>query len=151
MRGSAVLTGQPGIGEHHHWYLIVTSNKELGKTCLLYSILILCIVNAQPIVFQDMQGEVFFIGDTVRPPKGTPAASEDVDDVLTLVDADGASCQPNRYLFSDYKHRILLASSPRGGDDRKWLTQIVQDLDAVFVMEPWSREEIVVAPFVYFA
>jgi len=97
-----------------------------------------------------MEGEVFVIGDTVRPPKGIPAVSKDVD-VLTLVDADGASCQPNRYLFSDYKHRILLTSFPRGSNDRKWLTQIVQDLDAVFVMEPWSREEFVVASFVYSA
>ncbi|KAF8227336.1 hypothetical protein L208DRAFT_308386 [Tricholoma matsutake] len=129
MRGSAVFTGQPSI----------------GKTCLLYCILILCIVNTQSIMFQDMQGEVFVIDDTVHPPKDTLVALEDVDDVLTLVDADGASCQPNRYLFRDYKHRILLTSSPIGRADQRWLTQIVQDLDVVFVMEPWSREEIVVA------
>jgi hypothetical protein len=98
-----------------------------------------------------MQGQVFVVDDTVHPAKSTLAALEDVDDVLTLIDADGASCQPNQYLLSDYKYRILLTSSPRGSDDRKWLTQIVQDLDAVFVMEPWSREEIVVASFVYFA
>ena len=57
---------------------------------MLYSILILCIFNAQSIVFQDMQGEVFVIDDTVHPPDGTLAALEEVDDVLTLVDADGA-------------------------------------------------------------
>ena len=58
-------------------------------------ILILCIVNAQSIVLQDMQDEVFVIDDFVHPPDGTLAALEEVDDVLTLVDADGASCQPN--------------------------------------------------------
>ncbi|KAF8230936.1 hypothetical protein L208DRAFT_1399781 [Tricholoma matsutake] len=135
MRGSTFFTGQPGI----------------GKTCMLYCILILCIVNAQSIMFQDMQGEVFVIDDTVHPPKDTPAALEDVDDVLTLVDADGASCQPNPYLFRDNKYRILLTSSPRGSADQRWLTQMVQDLHAVFVMELWSGEEIVVASFVYFA
>ncbi|KAF8237890.1 hypothetical protein L208DRAFT_1388533, partial [Tricholoma matsutake] len=134
MQGSAVFTGQPGI----------------GKICLLYCILILCIINTQSIMFQDMQGEVFVIDDTMHLPKYTPAALEDIDDVLTLVNADGASCQPNRYLFRDYKYRILLTSSLRGSDDRRWLTQIVQDLDAVFVMEPWSQEEIVVASFMYF-
>ncbi|KAM6504274.1 hypothetical protein JOM56_001217 [Amanita muscaria] len=129
MRGSAVFTGQPGI----------------GKTCLLYSILILCIIRAQSIVFQDMRGEVFIIDDkTVRPLKDTSAVSQDVGDVLTLIDADGNSCRPNKRIFSDYNHRILLTSSPRGINNRKWLTQIVQDLDAVFVMEPWSREEFVV-------
>ena len=28
IRGSAVFTGQPGIGEHHYWYLTVTSNQR---------------------------------------------------------------------------------------------------------------------------
>ena len=42
-----------------------------------------------------MEGDVFIVDDTLRLPKGIPAVSEDVDDVLTLVDADGASCQPN--------------------------------------------------------
>ena len=109
-------------------------------------ILILCIVTAQSIVFQDMQGEVFIIDDTMRPPKGTPAL-EDVDDVLTLIDADGASCQPDQYLLSDYKHRILLTSSSRP----KVAYSNSSGLDAVFVMEPWSRVETVVALFVYFA
>ena len=27
IEGSAVFTGQPGIGEHHYWYLTVTSNR----------------------------------------------------------------------------------------------------------------------------
>ena len=27
-RGSAVFTGQPGIGEHYYWYLTVTSNQQ---------------------------------------------------------------------------------------------------------------------------
>ncbi|KAF8219401.1 hypothetical protein L208DRAFT_1418276 [Tricholoma matsutake] len=102
-------------------------------------------------MFQDMQGKVFVIDDTVHPPKDTPAGLEDVDNVLTLVNADGASCQPNQYLFRDYKYRILLTSSPRGSNDQRWLTQMVQDLHAVFVMELWSREEIVVALFMYFA
>ena len=28
MDGSALFSGQPGIGEHHYWYLIVTSNQR---------------------------------------------------------------------------------------------------------------------------
>ena len=28
IEGSAVFTGQPGIGEHHYWYLTVTSNQQ---------------------------------------------------------------------------------------------------------------------------
>jgi len=28
VRGSAVFTGQPGIGERHYWYLTITSNQR---------------------------------------------------------------------------------------------------------------------------
>ena len=28
IRGSALFSGQPGIGEHHYWYLTVTSNQR---------------------------------------------------------------------------------------------------------------------------
>jgi len=128
------------------------ATNEIGKTCLLYSILILCIIRAQPIVFQVMAGRVFIIGDTVHPPNGAPTVSEDIDDVLTLVDADGKFREPNQYILDDYKHRVLLTSVPGKMEDRKfWLTQTVQDEEAVFVMEPWSREEFVVASLVYSA
>jgi hypothetical protein len=98
-----------------------------------------------------MEGEVFIIDHTVRSAQGTAMPNPEDDDILSLVDADGASCQPNRYLYTNYNHRILLTSSPRGRDDRKWLTQRARDQHAVFVMEPWLREEIVVALFVYSA
>jgi hypothetical protein len=114
----------------------------------LYSILILCIIRTKPIVFQDVAGKVFIIDDSVR----TPAVpgDGDVSDVLTLVDADGREIsEPNQYILNGYKHRILLTSSPRTSKDRWWLKQIVDDEDAVFVMEPWSRKEFVVASFVY--
>ena len=120
---------------------------------MLYTILFLCMMRAQSIVFQDAQGDVFIINETVyapqNTPQNTPTVSEDVDDVLTLIDADGPSCQPNPYLFKDVKYRILLTSSPRDRSDRKWLTHQVDDEDAVIMMEPWSREECVVASFVY--
>ncbi|KAF8346217.1 hypothetical protein F5887DRAFT_1073864 [Amanita rubescens] len=144
IRGSAVFTGQPGIGEHYYWYLIITSNQQTRKTCLLYSILILCIIRRQQIVFQDIDGNAFIIDDTVRPLMDRLAVSEDVTDILALVDADAESSVPNRDLFKVPNLRILLTSSPRKRDDRKWLTHRVQDLHAVFIMKPWSREEFVV-------
>ena len=98
-----------------------------------------------------MEGKVFIIDHTMRLPQSTAILNPEDDDILSLVDVDGASCQPNRYLYTNYNHRILLTSSPRGRDDRKWLTQRVRDQHAVFVMEPWEREEIVVALFVYSA
>ncbi|KIL61625.1 hypothetical protein M378DRAFT_166758 [Amanita muscaria Koide BX008] len=92
-KGSAVFTGQPGI----------------GKTCLLYSILIHCIIHAQPIMFQDTEGTVFIIDDdAVREIKGIPKIPG--NDVLTLVDAEGACCQPDPSLLKASNLRILLTS-----------------------------------------
>ena len=96
-----------------------------------------------------MKGDVFVIDDTVRQHKRTSNIPR--DDVLTLVDAEGAFCQPNLYLFNASNLRILLTSPPRNRKDRKWLTQFVGETGAVFVMEPWSREELLVASFVYSA
>jgi hypothetical protein len=99
-------------------------------------------------VFQDLTGIVFLVNDEVRRQKGT------VDipgvDVLTLVDADGVNCTPHQSLFEADNLRILLTSPPRAHKDRKWLTQSVHETGAAFVMEPWSREELLMTSFVYF-
>ncbi|KAF8351674.1 hypothetical protein F5887DRAFT_913384 [Amanita rubescens] len=124
IRGSAIFTGQPGI----------------GKMCLLYSILILCMIRGQRCVFQDMDGKVFIIDDAgVNTPEDVRAVSG--DEVLTLVDD---SFKPVAYLQNNSNHRILLTSSPRSRTDRGWLKQYAIS-NAVFTMNPWSREELVVA------
>jgi hypothetical protein len=130
----------------------LSSIKELifaGKTCLLFYILILCVIRAQPIVFQDKGGGVSLISDEVPHKVGSVVVPQ--DDVLVLVDADGKSCMPNQFLLDTANLRVLLISSPRSRDDRKWLTQDVRETQAVFVAKPWSREEFLVTSFVYSA
>jgi hypothetical protein len=100
-------------------------------------------------VFQDIDGKTFIIDDTVRPLMDAPAVSKGVTDILALVDTDAKSCEPNKDLYKVRNLRILLTSSPRKRDDRKWLTHRVQDLHAAYLMKPWSREEFVVTSFVY--
>lgn len=56
------------------------------------------IIRAQSVVFQDIDGDLFTIIGTVRPQNGAPAVSEDVSEVLTLVNAD-SGCRPNKHLF----------------------------------------------------
>ena len=115
---------------------------------MLYSILILCIILGRPIVFQDMFGRVFIIGDTVRP-LGASGVSNNADDILALVDADLTVSQPNDYLFCRSEYRILQISSPKKRQDQKWLHQMpIADPCAVFMMKPWSREELLVSSFV---
>lgn len=65
-----------------------------------------------------------------------------VKDFLTLVDADGASCTPKPFLFNTPSLRIMFMTSTGTRADRKWLVQDVRDSDAVFVMAPWWREEL---------
>ena len=92
---------------------------------------------------------VFIIGNTVRP-ESAPGASDDADDVLALVDAGNKVYQPNDCLFDHDEYRILVTSSPKKKQDRSWLIQIVGDVHAMFMMKPWSREELV-ASFVHSA
>ena len=70
-------------------------------------------------------------------------------DVLTLVDADLQICTPHYSLLEAGNLRILLTTPPNTYKDRKWLTQFVRETGAAFVMEPWSREELLIASFVY--
>ena len=92
-----------------------------------------------------MLGRVFIIGDTVRP-LGASGVSYNADDILVLVDADFSVGQPNGYLFLRRGYRILV---PRTRKDQKWLHQMpIADPCALFMMMPWSREELLVSSFV---
>jgi hypothetical protein len=69
------------------------------------------------------------------------------NDVVALVDADGNNCIPVEYIL-DQRKKILLTSSPRTSQDRKWLNQHATR-GAVFIMEPCSPEETVLMGCVY--
>ena len=130
----------------------LSSTNELifaGKTCLLFYIVILCIIRAQPIVFQDKGGTVSLINDVVLHKMDRVVVPG--DDILVLIDADGESCIPKQFLLDTANLRVLLISSPRSRDDRKWLIQDVREAQAVFVAKPWSRAEFLVTSFVYSA
>ena len=86
-----------------------------GKTCMLYYILILCIIQAQPVVFQDKGESVFLINYEVLRHKGRMMVPG--DDILMLVDADGKFCVPKQFLFDSGNLRVLLILSSRSKDD----------------------------------
>jgi hypothetical protein len=98
-------------------------------------------------MFQDIEGHVFIINDEVLHQKEKVVIPG--DNVLALVDADGDSGVPKSNLFLTSNIQILLTSLPRDRKDRKWLTQIIRDRAAAFIMELWSWEELVVALFVH--
>jgi hypothetical protein len=117
-----------------------------GKTSMLYYIFILCLIRAQPIVFQDLYGEVFLINDGVRDDISRTEIPGNV--ILALADAGGEVCAPHWRLSED-NLRVLLISSPKTRQDRKSLIQSVGSSNAVFLMKPWSREDFLVAMFVH--
>jgi hypothetical protein len=69
IRGSAVFTGQPGIGEHHYWYLTVTSNQQTRENMPVVFHPYPLHHSRPAIVFQDMFGKTFIIDDGVRAPE----------------------------------------------------------------------------------
>ena len=112
---------------------------------MLYYILLLCIIRSQPILFQDMGGQVSYINKEVM--DKFSARMIPGEDILALVDADQVG-EPHMRLFRD-NIRVLLLSWPRPRQDRKWLTQCIEDENALFLVKPWSRKEFLVAMLVY--
>ena len=104
-------------------------------------------IRGQQFVFQDMHGKVFIINDAgINTSEETWTVSD--DEVLTLVDAGDKVCRPDNSLFHHKGYRILVTSSPKMKEERRWLKQRV-GLHAMYMMKPWSREELVVASFVH--
>jgi hypothetical protein len=100
-------------------------------------------------VFQNAKSDVFIIGDTVEYCEGTVDLHG--DDVLALVDADRSHCTPNDFLLEARNLRIVLASSPRTREDRKWVTQYCPFTELILVMEPWTIEELFLSTYVHTA
>lgn len=117
-------------------------NIPEGKTCFLYYVLVLRLIQSQPTVFQDNFGTVSIIDDEVR-----EWGSLDGRDVLALVDADNQYCEPDDTILANDNYRVLLTSSPRETDNRKWMEQYCSGGD-VLVMRPCSLEEIIIMAFV---
>ena len=90
-----------------------------------------------------MCGDVYLITDEVR--SQTKEVTVTGDDVLTLIDADGQTCQPYKYILRNRNLRILLTSSSSSRKDRKWLRHNVEDEWAAYVMTPWFQNEWLVA------
>ena len=95
-----------------------------------------------------MKGYVYFINDRVQRFEGGTVEFPG-DDVLTLVDAGGDIGIPNPDLLDAVNLRVLVTSFSRDREDRRWLTQFVQDSKATFVMKLWSWKEFLLTSFVY--
>jgi hypothetical protein len=100
---------------------------------------------SEPVVFQDKQGNIFFVEDKVR-----PIARMDIkiSSIPMLVDADDQHFQPNVTFLASFHGQVLLTSSPKDESSRRWLTQDVKNRNAVFMMNTWSPKELYVTTFV---
>lgn len=134
------------------WPLDQQTDTPLKARALLYVILVICVIKAQPFVFQSKAGIIYIVGDEVRQQIGSVGEVVNVKvpgiDVLALLDGDGDNCQPNDSLLAVRNLRILLTSSPRNRKDWRWLTQDVGDSMASYVVGPWEWNEFAIASFV---
>ena len=119
-------------------------NSLAGKTCFLYYLLILHLLQSKPTVFQSMDESVFTITDQICK-EGTLTG----DDVIALIDVDGKHCKPSHQVLSNSRYQILLTSSLRTRIDRHWMKQYCPYTGQVLVMEPCSLEEVVLMAFVF--
>jgi hypothetical protein len=125
--------------------LIHYLNNPEGKTCFLYYVLVLRLIQAQPTIFQDDNGSVFTIAEHV-----SGSGHVDGDDILALVDADGEQCKPSKErILSKNSYRVLLTSSPRNEKDRDWMKQYCPYTGKTLVMNPCSWEELMSMAFVF--
>jgi hypothetical protein len=71
-------------------------------------------------------------------------------EVVALVDADGkgAESTPRHVLLCDQKIRVILASSPRGPEERKWLKQSnTAESQRLRMLDVWSDAELVITGY----
>ena len=155
--GSVFLTGQPGIGTRLS--LPCKSSDQImttGKTSFLYMLLIKRILHGQPTFFQTLGGSVYYISDMVQkiddPEREVTIEdkNQDPSDIVALVDAD---CKtgihtPRTILLCSRNIRVILASSPRDSESRKWLKQLgVPEPSRARIMDIWSEAELVITAY----
>ena len=118
-------------------FILLINHLFFLQARLACYIFILCIIRAKSFLFQTIAGEVRYIHEGIQ--TGSEFTTMDLPgpDVLAPVDADGNICIPRSRLFWP-NIRVLLISSPRTRQDRKWPIQYVTDERAVFLAKPWS-------------
>ena len=113
----------------------------------MYYTLVICLIQAQSIIFQDTTGAVYTINDKVHKQMGDTVGLPG-DQVLVLIDGDGRHCQPDPRILPARNVRILLTSFPRGRSSRRWLVQDIKDSYASYVVGPWQWDELAITSFV---
>ncbi|PBK60479.1 hypothetical protein ARMSODRAFT_1090328 [Armillaria solidipes] len=122
----------------------VTGQPGIGKTYFLYFLLVSFVLQSRPFIFVS-EGIQWYIRDggvseTAHVPFPTKAKEKwSHDPLVILIDGD---CGKNQYRqeFRASDYRVIMVSSPRGGQHRKWVKQkpSTQEL----VMKGWSMKEL---------
>ncbi|TDL29337.1 hypothetical protein BD410DRAFT_779724 [Rickenella mellea] len=129
LEDSAVVTGQPGIGKTIYLYLRLIDRLLAGKQTY----------------FQALDGNIYFLSDTVTSVKGHGDIFHEGGNIEALVDGDLDVSQP-RPLFSSFSEiRIILTSPPREYKERSWLNQLGPGVGSTYIMNLWSPQEFFVA------
>ncbi|TDL27110.1 hypothetical protein BD410DRAFT_783297 [Rickenella mellea] len=133
-QGSAVVSGQPGI----------------GKTTYLYQRLIDRLLAGMPTYFQTVDGDVFYFSDEIKFIDNETIYDVEVDEGEALVDGDQDIHKPRSYLTSIYNIKVILASSPKVERKRRWLKQLGDGVGQTYIMDLWEEAEFTVAGFFFY-
>ncbi|TDL17102.1 hypothetical protein BD410DRAFT_794677 [Rickenella mellea] len=132
--GSAIVTGQPGI----------------GKTTYLYERLIDRLLDGEPTYFQTEDGRLFFISEEVTLVDARTLHKAG-DNVVALVDADLSTARPQPVLLTSTDIQTIVTSSPKSKEDQKWLDQVGGGRRGmIYAMDLWSYQEFMVAGAFFF-
>lgn len=124
-----------------------------GKTSFLYMLLTKQLLRGRPTFFQTMGGSVYYISDAVHKihePESEIRIKDQLQDpfdTVALVDADGKAGihTPRNVLLCSGNIRVIVTSSPRDPESRKWLKQSgVPEASRARMMDIWSETELVI-------
>ena len=147
--GSAIVSGQPGIGDFLSIFRFLLSNltwcdKTSGKTAYIHLKMIEYMIQRRPFIYQTLDGDVYEVSDTcVSIDKHwSPTAP-----ITAFLDADSDSFTLRPFLNHPYV-QLILASSPKGTSS-SYLRQLAQDgIMMRFVAALWSPNEFFLTGFV---
>lgn len=126
-RGSAIITGQPGIGKTAYLYYRLIQSMLAGTRCLF-----------QPIRNEKHENTVYLIAESSI----EVVNSWSTEGVVAFFDADGPSPRPAQFIIDNHYIKIIGACLPNVADE-KWTTKMGNGavLNRI-VTTLWSRQEL---------
>jgi hypothetical protein len=118
--------------------LILHLTQTQGKTSCLYLQLVLSMIEGCPFLYQTINGTVYHVSDTITRIHSWASTGA----INAFIDADSNLFEPQAFIWSNRWIRIIMASSPKGAD-QKWMKQLPNtSFVHKYVAALWSPSEL---------